>query len=110
MLYVLCMSPVQLLVLVPESTQSGDYGACGSLSYGVVPSCPNMEGQTAETRVSTGDICLHRQRMCEARGEMAMQTERTRVMKHVERWTWRRRVYKFEARGEMDMQTERTRL
>jgi len=52
-----------------------------------------MDGQTAKIRVSTGDLCLHRRRMC---------------LKHAGRWIFRRREHTFEARGEMDIQTKRT--
>jgi hypothetical protein len=55
--------PIKLIVWPADITQTGVYSACGNLSYGIAPSCPNTDGQTAEIRVPTGDMCLHRQRM-----------------------------------------------
>jgi hypothetical protein len=89
----LCLSPLKLCVLPAESTQTGVYRTYGDLGYGVAPSCPNTDGQTAEIRVSTGARCLQTENLC---------------MKHAERRICKRREHMFERRGEMDMQTERT--
>lgn len=72
------MSPLKLLVLVPESTQTGVYSAYGNLGYGVAPSCPNMDGQTAEIHECQLAIYVFTEGEClfEAHGEMDMKTER----------------------------------